>query len=158
MTHDGGNDEKLPEWWAIYYNVVIMSAIASQITGVWIVYSTVCSGANQRKHQRSGSLAFVRGIYRWPIKSPHKGPVTRKCFHLMTSSWIILFLMILSINYYITRNVCSGEILLCTNHLNASICAVVPLFIERYSHGVIDNPITKWVWFQHHFFGASETL
>ena len=39
-----------------------MSAIASQITGVSIVYSTVCSGIDQRKHrQSSASLAFVRG-------------------------------------------------------------------------------------------------
>ena len=64
-----------------------MSAMASQITGVSIDYSTVCSGANQRKHQSSASLAFVRGIHRWPVNSPHKGSVTRKCFHLMTSSW-----------------------------------------------------------------------
>ena len=34
----------------------------------------------QRKHQSSASLAFVRGIHRWPLKSPHKGPVTRKMF------------------------------------------------------------------------------
>ena len=39
-----------------------MSAMASQITGVSIVYSTVCTGADQRKHQSSVSLAFVGGI------------------------------------------------------------------------------------------------
>ena len=50
----------------------------SQITGVSIVYSNVCSGADQRKHQRSASLAFVRGIHRWPVNSPQRGPVTRK--------------------------------------------------------------------------------
>ena len=44
-----------------------MSAIASQITGVSIAYSTVCSGADQRKHQSPASLAFVRGIHRWPV-------------------------------------------------------------------------------------------
>ena len=42
-----------------------------------------------RKHQSSASLAFVRRIHRWPVNSPHKWPVTRKCFHLMTSSWTI---------------------------------------------------------------------
>ena len=54
-----------------------MSAMASQITGVSIVYSTVCSGADQRKHQSSASLAFVRGstIGR---RIPRK--VTRKMF------------------------------------------------------------------------------
>ena len=51
----------------------------SQITGVSIVYSTVCSGADQRKHQSFASLAFVRGLHRWSVNSPHKGPV--KCFH-----------------------------------------------------------------------------
>ena len=40
----------------------------------------VYSGVDQRKHQRSTSLAFVRGINRWPVYSPHKEPVTRKMF------------------------------------------------------------------------------
>ena len=62
-----------------------MRAIASQITSLTIVYSTVYSDANQRKYQSSASLAFVRRIYRGPVNSPHKWPVTRKCFHLMTS-------------------------------------------------------------------------
>ena len=55
-----------------------MSAMASQITGISTVYSTVCSGADKRKFQSSASLAFVRGIHRWPVNSPYKGPVTRK--------------------------------------------------------------------------------
>ena len=70
-----------------HYCDVIMGAMASQITSLPISYLTVYSGADQRKHQSSASLAFVRGIHRWPVNSPHKGPVTRKCFHLMTSSW-----------------------------------------------------------------------
>ena len=52
------------------YNDIIMSAMASQITGVSIVCSTVCSGADQRKHQSSASLAFVRGIHQWPVAFP----------------------------------------------------------------------------------------
>ena len=63
-----------------HFNVVIMSAMASQITGLTIIYSTVYSGVDQRKHQSSASLAFVRGIHRWPVNSPHKGPVTGKMF------------------------------------------------------------------------------
>ena len=59
---------------------VIMSAMASQITSLTIVYIGVYLGADQRKHQSSASLAFVRGIHRWPVISPHKGPVTRKMF------------------------------------------------------------------------------
>ena len=58
----------------------IISAMASQIPGASIVYSAVCSGADQSKHQSSASLAFVRGIHWWPVNSPHKGPVTRKMF------------------------------------------------------------------------------
>ena len=42
--------------------------------------STVFSGTDQRKHQSSASLAFVREIHRWPVNFPHKGPVTRKMF------------------------------------------------------------------------------
>ena len=44
----------------------------------FIDYSTICSGADQRKHQSSPSLAFVRGIHRWPVNSLHKVPVTWK--------------------------------------------------------------------------------
>ena len=61
-----------------HYNDVIMSAMASQITSLTIIYSIVHSGADQRQHQSSASLAFVRGVHRWPVNSPHKGPVTRK--------------------------------------------------------------------------------
>ena len=67
------------EIWS-HYNDIIMSTMASQITSLTIVYSIVYSGADQRKHQSSASLAFVRGIHRWPVDSPHKGPVTRKTF------------------------------------------------------------------------------
>ena len=63
-----------------HYSDVIMGAMASQITSLTIVYSTVYSGADQRKHQSSASLAFVWGIHQWPLNSPHKGPVTRKMF------------------------------------------------------------------------------
>ena len=65
---------------AAHYSDVIMSSMASQITSVTIVYSTVCSGADQRTHQSSASLAFVRGIHRWPVNFPHKGPARRKRF------------------------------------------------------------------------------
>ena len=65
----------------MHYNDVIMSAMASQITSRAIVYSAAYSSADQRKHQSSASLAFVRGIHRWLVNSPHKGPVTRKMLH-----------------------------------------------------------------------------
>ena len=69
-----------------HYCDVTMGSMASHITSLVIVYSTVYSGADQRKHQSSASLAFVRGIHRWPVNSPHKWPVTQKMFNLMTSS------------------------------------------------------------------------
>ena len=62
------------------YDDVIMSAMASQITRLTIVYSVVYSVADQRKHYSSASLAFVRGIHRWPMNSPHKGSRTWKMF------------------------------------------------------------------------------
>ena len=73
---------------------VIMSALESQITSLMVVCSTVYSGTDERKHQSSASLAFVRGIHRWPVNSPHKGPVTRKIFPfddviVMFSKWIL---------------------------------------------------------------------
>ena len=73
-----------------HYSDVIMSAMASQITGVPIAYSTVWSGTDQRKHQSTASLAFVRGIHLWPVNSPHKGPVTRKMFPFddVIISWV----------------------------------------------------------------------
>ena len=58
----------------------IMSAMASQITSLAIVYSTVYSGANQSIHQSSASLAFVQGIPRSPMNSSHKGPVMQTMF------------------------------------------------------------------------------
>ena len=63
-----------------HYSDVIMGAIASQITSITIVYSTIYSSVDQRKHQSSASLAFVQGIHWWPVNFPHKWPVTRKMF------------------------------------------------------------------------------
>ena len=62
------------------YNDVVVGAIASRITSLTIVISTVYLDTDQRKHQSSASLAFVRGIYPKPVNSPHKWPVTRKMF------------------------------------------------------------------------------
>ena len=67
-------------YFTAHYDDVIMGAIASQITSLTTVYSTVYSGADQSKYQSCASLAFVWGIHRWPVNSPHKWPVTRKMF------------------------------------------------------------------------------
>ena len=81
--------------WRLHHSDVMMGTMASQITSLTIVYSTVYSGTDQRKHQGSASLAFVRGTQRRPVNFPHKGPVTLKMFPfddvIMKSPAIILF-------------------------------------------------------------------
>ena len=93
-----------------HYNDVIMGAIASEITSFTIVYSNV----DQRKHQSSASLAFVRGIQRGPENSPHRWPVTRKLFPLdnvimnnpdSTRGWNMLAWPKLEINHEIHPSV-----------------------------------------------------
>ena len=63
-----------------HHSDLIMGAMASQPTGVSIVYLIVCSGVDQRKYQSFASLAFVRGIRQLPMNFPHKGRVTRNMF------------------------------------------------------------------------------
>ena len=70
-----------------HYDDVIMTTLGSQITSLTVVYSIVYSGVDQRKHQSSASLAFVRGIHRDRWIPRTKGQKRGKCFHLMTSSW-----------------------------------------------------------------------
>ena len=70
-----------------HYDDVIMGTIASQITSLTSVYSTVYSGADQSKHQSSASLAFVWGIHRGRWIPRSNGQLRGKCFHLMTSPW-----------------------------------------------------------------------
>ena len=69
------------------YNDAIMGPMASPITSLALVYSSVYSGADQREHQNSASLAFVQEIHRWPVNSRTEVQQRGKCFHLMTSSW-----------------------------------------------------------------------
>ena len=71
---------------AFHYIDVIMTMMASQITSLTVVYSTVYSDVDQWKHQSSASLTFVWGIHwdRWIPRT--KGQLRGKCFHLMTSS------------------------------------------------------------------------
>ena len=87
-----------PQYCWDHYSDVIMGTIASQISSLTIDYSTVYSDADQRKHQRSASLAFVRGIHRWPVNSPHKGHVTRKMFPfddvIMTAGMMVSYLQV----------------------------------------------------------------
>ena len=90
-----------------HYSDVIMGAMAFQITSLAFVYSSVYSGVDQRKHQSSASLAFVRGIPRWPGNSPHKSPVNRKMLQFddvimtLTISFGRLWLITHSTTYHI---------------------------------------------------------
>ena len=58
-----------------HYNDVIMSAMASQSPASRLFAQRFSQGADKRKHQSSASVAFVRGIHRWPVNSPHKWPI-----------------------------------------------------------------------------------
>ena len=82
-----------------HYSDVIMSLMASPITSLTIVYSTIYSDADHRKHQSSASLAFVQGIHQWPVNSLHKGPVARKMFSfddvIMTLTLTVLDIQLL---------------------------------------------------------------
>ena len=90
-THNLGAKRKRNIWNLLYrlwiqyfslqhYNDIKMGSMASQITSLTTIYTTVYSGADQRTHQSSASLAFVRGIHRRPVNSPHKWAVARKMF------------------------------------------------------------------------------
>ena len=63
-----------------HYSDVIMGVTISQISSLTIVYSTFYSDADRRKHQSSAPLAFVPGIHRGLVNSPHKWPVTWQMF------------------------------------------------------------------------------
>ena len=76
-----------------------MGAIASEITSLTIVYSTVYSDADQSKHQSSASLAFVREIHRGPLNFPHKWPVTRKMFPFDDVIMGMALALVLEYNY-----------------------------------------------------------
>ena len=91
-----------------------MGAMASQITSPTIVYSTVSSGADQRKRQSSASLAFVRRIHRWPVNSPHKWPVTRKMcsFDDVIMEYCVCNIFLMKRAHYNKYSACSVTLLI----------------------------------------------
>ena len=125
-----------------------MGAMGSQITSLTIVHSTVYSGADQRKHQSSASLAFVRGIHRSPVNSLHKWPVTRKMFPfddvIMTDDSIPRYVAssgavvwIIQINYsYLTS---SASFLECHSQSNQCYCFET---LQWYFIFIESNPMT----------------
>ena len=123
-------NNKHPSDWIFHYDDVIMSAIASQTTSLTIVYSIVYSDADQRKHQSSASLAFVWGIHRRPVNSPHKWPVTRKMFPFDD--------VIISTEFYISLEICSIQhncYFACTS-LTALACLKPAFFFLSFTYSV----------------------
>ena len=91
------------------YGDVIMRAMTSQITSLTIICSTVYSGADQRKHHSSASLALVWGIHRWPVNSPHKGPAMRKMYPFddaIMKIWLIELRYLMQFIQYTTLFCC----------------------------------------------------
>ena len=126
-----------------HYSDVIMSAMAPHITSLTIVYSTIYLDGDQRKHQSSASLTFVRGIHRWPVNSPHKGPVTRKMLpfddvFMRTLAHVMCFL-----------HVCSRlwvRILLTAKHFSAGMRYIC---VSQYPYklGMINVLFWWWCWY-----------
>ena len=122
-----------------------MRVMVSQITSLTIVYSSVYSGADQRKHQSSASLAFVRGIHRWLVNSLHKGPVTQKMFpfdDVIMLSWQLCHHCIHGCQYDCLQwyQWCEGPGYLCgCRTLNINCHPLMILFLKKYSQEI---PIT----------------
>ena len=95
-----------------------MSAMASQITGVLFVCSTVCSGADQRKHRSSASLTFVRGIHWWRVSNAENVSIWRRhhwgfnlwpkncdignknLYKIQRMMWLLLFIMVRNVFFF----------------------------------------------------------
>ena len=119
-----------------------MSVMVFLITSLTTVYPTVYSGADQRKHQSSASLAFARGIHRWPVNSPqssvnppHTGPVTRKMFPFDD--------VIMNMEFVLIRTSCwmSNPLGLSCQWFETpwSWCDIVKSHVKRTSIAVISN-------------------
>ena len=115
-----------------HYGDVTMGKIASQITSLSIVYSTVYSDADQRKHQSSASLAFVWGIHRGPVNSPHKWPVTRKMFPFDD----VIMIMMTYIRYSATYSFPED-----TN---------MPISFRLFGDKPLHEPVLKYCHFHHY--------
>ena len=105
----------------------VISAVASKITGVSIVCKTVSTGSDERKHQSSASMAFLRGIHRWPVKSPHKKPLTRKMFPFEESD---IFVSLKCSNLQDRSDVkVDLAVFITRNYFSHTICEIINLCI-----------------------------
>ena len=127
-----------------------MTTIASQITSLTSVYSTVYSDADQRKHQSSASLAFVWGIRRDRWIPRTKGQLRGKCFHLMTSSWAGTWWCVRSSNntkevvikYYMT----SESLWWVFSYISGRWHQTVEICTQRRLNVVTDLKTNIWTW------------
>ena len=106
---------------------VIMGAIASQITSLTIVYSTVYSGADQRKHQSSASLAFVRGIHRFPAeRASNAENVSIWWRHHISDEHVA----VMDVVYFAAESPC----IVTFSHMHSRWLRTVVQFIQIYQH------------------------
>ena len=124
-----------------------MGAMASQITSLAVVYSIVYSGPDQSKHQSSVSLAFVRGIHRWPVNSPHKGPVTRKMFPF--DDVIMLALLVYRWANIGPREFCSDIYMRHLCYMDTSKSYPISTFKNNWNNFLceFENQSLTWYWF-----------
>ena len=126
-----------------HYCNVLMGAKASQIISLMSIHSTVYSGTYQRKHESSVSLAFVRGIHRWPVNSPHEGPVTRKMIPLDDSiigSWLVKSFQHTVIS--VTENVIASNF----PRPSAATMSTTPKTDFRISYYIGITYAGQWLW------------
>ena len=149
-------------WCQFHYNDVIMGTMASQITSLMIVHSIVYSGTDERKHQSFASLAFVRGIHRSPVNSPHIGPVTRKMFLLgdvimLRNNLSLRRSNVAEFNVFESSLTALIRILWISHSLTHSLLcyssSTVALLTCTYIHGIILN-----LWWDHLFIMINHRL
>ena len=88
-----------------HYSDVMMNAMASKITSVSIVYLKSAQAQIKENIKAPRHWPFVRGIHRWPVISPHKGPVTRKMLPLRD---VIMSNGVMLSRFW--KSVCSGNV------------------------------------------------
>ena len=86
----------------------------SRIISNWTICSTTCSVDNKQNIEASHYWSFVRGIYRWSLDSPHKGPVMQKAFacHDVVMNTLYIEFSLCKIetdNVIITQNISCGS-------------------------------------------------
>ena len=89
--YQGGKDDwnqELPHWQSRHYSDVIMSTMASQITSLTVVYSTMYLRRRSNKTSKFRVTSLCEGNSQVTGEFPaHKGPVARKMFPFDDASW-----------------------------------------------------------------------